>query len=297
MDMYFGKIHTEQPIIFHHNDADGRCAAFIMAHYFFITHGHKARFVEVDYASKIDVETIKPGTIVAVVDFSFKPEIMAQVERRAKPVIWCDHHKTAEHYGYNHLPGIRDFKDKGLCGAECVWEFCFPKDQKPLALEILGDYDAWRHSFGQATFDFYEGLKLENTSPNQQEDSIWPFILFSEDRGTITREIQHHGAVAIKYRDNYCRRIAAQYGYETQLGEFPAFAMNAYSFGNQGFPYEIRAKYPILIAYIYDGREYTVSLYSAQVDVSEIAKFYGGGGHKGAAGFTCTTLPFVRRKE
>ena len=37
-----------------------------------------------------------------------------------------------------------------------------------------------------------------------------------------------------------------------------------------------------------------VSLYTIfdHIDVSEIAKKYGGGGHKNAAGFVCDNLPF-----
>ena len=51
-------------------------------------------------------------------------------------------------------------------------------------------------------------------------------------------------------------------------------------------------EYPIVIAYYWDGGRWKISLYSEKVDVSEIAKAYGGGGHKGAAGFQCGALPF-----
>jgi nanoRNase/pAp phosphatase (c-di-AMP/oligoRNAs hydrolase) len=39
----------------------------------------------------------------------------------------------------------------------------------------------------------------------------------------------------------------------------------------------------------------TVSLYSTkpEIDCGEIARTFGGGGHKGAAGFQCTELPFA----
>jgi nanoRNase/pAp phosphatase (c-di-AMP/oligoRNAs hydrolase) len=39
--------------------------------------------------------------------------------------------------------------------------------------------------------------------------------------------------------------------------------------------------------------KWVVSLYTTKdIDVSEIAKKYGGGGHKQAAGFTCDKLPW-----
>ncbi|MDO5845105.1 MAG: DHHA1 domain-containing protein, partial [Methanocorpusculum sp.] len=53
-------------------------------------------------------------------------------------------------------------------------------------------------------------------------------------------------------------------------------------------------KYEIFIPFVFDGEQYTVSLYSTTVDVSEIAKSFGGGGHKGASGFQCAELPFAK---
>lgn len=40
--------------------------------------------------------------------------------------------------------------------------------------------------------------------------------------------------------------------------------------------------------------KWTVSLYSTRDDVNcaDIAKSFGGGGHKGAAGFQCDEIPF-----
>lgn len=88
--------------------------------------------------------------------------------------------------------------------------------------------------------------------------------------------------------------MAVHYGYETEIHGHAAYALNVYSMGSQGFPEPVRELYPVLIAYIYDGRRFTVSLYSTRVDVSQIAKAEGGGGHKEAAGFVCEKLPFER---
>lgn len=82
------------------------------------------------------------------------------------------------------------------------------------------------------------------------------------------------------------------YGFETSIHGHKAFALNVYAMGNAGVPMEIRKNYPITIVYIHDGSVFTVSLYSEGVDVSEIAKVEGGGGHKEAAGFVCHNLPF-----
>jgi nanoRNase/pAp phosphatase (c-di-AMP/oligoRNAs hydrolase) len=80
------------------------------------------------------------------------------------------------------------------------------------------------------------------------------------------------------------------------IGGQKAYALNAYRFGSQGFG-EKAKEYPVCIAFIYDGRQFTVSLYSETVDVSTIAKSFGGGGHKGAAGFVCKELPFIASEQ
>ena len=48
----------------------------------------------------------------------------------------------------------------------------------------------------------------------------------------------------------------------------------------------------------FDGKCWSVSLYHAkhrkELDLSLIAVKYGGGGHRGACGFTCDKLPFLK---
>ena len=53
----------------------------------------------------------------------------------------------------------------------------------------------------------------------------------------------------------------------------------------------------LLMFFLNAHREWVVSLYHARhrtdLDLSTIAVRNGGGGHKGACGFTCKTLPFT----
>lgn len=279
-------------IVFHHCDADGRCAAAIVKRWFFtMPRPSQERagihMVEMDYKNRVPIEKIQPNDTVVIVDFSFKPDDMAAIQAKTEMgVIWCDHHNTAKAYRYN-VPGERDFNEKGLCGAELTYKFFFPRDAKPYWLNLLGDYDSWRMQHENECLPFYEGLKLWDQSPKK---GVWD-LLFDEE--TLWQKIVEEGKIAVKYRTNYCDDICNAFGYETTIGGQKAYAANIYRFGSQGFGERVD-KYPICIAYIYDGKEYTVSLYSETVDVSLIAKQYGGGGHKGAAGFVCDKLPFKK---
>jgi uncharacterized protein len=275
--------------IFHHNDADGRCSAFIMGNYCEELGYYEYEYISIDYKDRVPLEIIQPQDFVAIVDFSFTPEIMAQVEKLTRNIIWCDHHVTAKDYGYNHLPGYRDFSEKGLSGCECTWKAChLPEDPIPEFCTLLGDYDSWRLEKTPECFQFYEGLKLRDTHPHSV---TWKQLLNSEH---VFQAIVLEGKIAIGYRDNYCAELRKAFGYETELLGIKAYALNTYMFGSSGFGYKFK-EYPICIAYIHDGKRFTVSLYSETIDVSSIAKQYGGGGHKGAAGFTCLQLPWLSK--
>jgi len=226
--------------------------------------------------------------MVCILDFSFKPDMMKRIEARTKNIVWCDHHASAKAYGYNY-GGVQDFSQGGLCGAECTWKHFLPDAPIPEGLELLGDYDSWRMKRRSESLPFYEGLKLYDTSP---KTGVWRKLLRG-DTMPVVKEILTSGTGILNYRDRYCADMRTSYGYETLLAGHKAFAMNIYRFGSAQFG-PLFDEYPLCIAYIYDGKAYTVSLYSTKVDCAEIAKQLGGGGHKGAAGFVCEKLPFDR---
>lgn len=274
-------------ICIHHNDADGRCAAAIVRRAL----GSSVLCYKMDYKDPMPDDSLftKPNgekeDLVVIVDFSFFPENMAHIREMCKEVVWIDHHKTAERYPYQDLPGLRDFRDKSMSGCELTWDYYFPVISPPYAVRLIGDYDKWALELAESK-EFYEGLKLFNHSPNAD---IWE-DLFSDHSG-ITDEVVKVGKIAMRYRDNYCRNLCDTFGYEAKLDGITVFVCNQYMFGSGGFGGRFK-EYPACAAFIYDGDRFTVSLYSETTDVGEIAKKYGGGGHKGAAGFVCKELPW-----
>ena len=293
--------------IIHHNDLDGICAAAIVSKYYHEKTPARPEliFYETNYNKPAPVENMHRGDIVWIVDFSYPPSEMEKIywaiaiDSRAPigdQLTWIDHHKTAAAYPYENLQGQRDFRDRGLSGCELTWLHCFRDRIIPAAVRMIGDYDSWRLQIPDSKV-FYEGAKLELLNPLAP---MWHAIL--EDHMTYVKDIISHGRPVSEYRDNYTAMIRKTYGYDTYLAAgydgsgYSAYAMNLYGFGSQQFG-PLFGKYPIVIAYIHDGHRYTVSLYSETVDVGKIATFYGGGGHKGAAGFVCNELPFAPEVE
>ena len=280
--------------IFYHNDLDGRCAGAITlreALKYPVPGPGDVGLIEVDYKDKIDVGKILVGERIFVVDFSFKPEVMNEILRKTLEIVWLDHHKTAFEYQYDYeIGGIRD---ENYAGCELTWLFFHKKKPMPRAVVLIGDYDKWALKFQPSCFEFYEGLKMEDTNPKSE---LWDVLLgkivpMADD---LESRILQQGKSAIKYRNNYCAKICHDFGYEIDWEGHKAFATNFYQFGSKGFGDKME-QYDFCIAYIHDGQRFTISLYSIKgVDVSEICKKYGGGGHKGAAGFVTDKVPFQK---
>lgn len=273
--------------IFYHNDLDGRCAAAIACRWNMKgpISFKDIDLIEVDYKDTIDVDKILANETVVIVDFSFKPEVMEKVLEQTSEIIWIDHHKTA--FDYKYSKQIDGFREIGMSGCELAWLFFRERKSMPRAVVLIGDYDKWALKFQSECFQFYEGLKMETTTP---ESGLWD-RLFEDHHETVDRIIGQ-GKSVIKYRNNYCSKICHDFGYEIELDGHKAFATNFFQFGSKGFG-DLMEQYDFCVAYIHDGKRFTVSLYSIKgVDVSEIAKKFGGGGHAGAAGFVTEKLPW-----
>jgi oligoribonuclease NrnB/cAMP/cGMP phosphodiesterase (DHH superfamily) len=282
--------------IIHHNDLDGICAAAVARYYYqALAEARRAdkpeiHYYETNYNRPADTTRMRPGDRVIIVDFSYPPAEMEKIDQvlgARGSIVWIDHHKTAERYGYKY-PGLRDFADYGKSGCELTWDYYFGGGA-PAAVRWIGDYDSWRLEDEHAKV-FYEGAKVWLLDPLAPQ---WE-PLFNDNQEAL-RSILEAGRTATRYRDAYTAGMRRSYGFETRFAGHRCYATNLYGFGSPGFG-EAFERYPIVIAFIFDGRRFTVSLYSRDIDVGEICKGHGGGGHKGAAGFVCERLPFAHHE-
>ena len=272
--------------VFYHNDLDGRCAAAIVwksIREHNIT--KNCDFIEMDYKDDILIDNIGIGEGVIIVDFSFKPDVMEEVLKRTKSVIWIDHHKTAFEYDYGvELEGLRD---TNYSGCELAWQFYFPDEPMNNCVKLIGDRDKWAWKYGHTTAVFNEGIKCFSTYP---QSGLWD-ELFNNDEFMVT--VEESGSTCLMYRDNFCEDYAYNYGWETNFEGYICFANGIYAFGSEAFGDRMK-QYDICLSYEFLGDRWIVGLYSDTIDVSGIAVKHGGGGHKGAAGFVCEDLPFKK---
>lgn len=279
---------------FHHIDLDGHCAAAI------VKKAHpEAELIPADYDIPFPFETIKPNEQVILVDYSLKPDEFRQLLEITQSVVWIDHHKTAieavQEAGLGDMLGSR----KPGCPAGCMlaWKYFFGDSPAPRAVDLISDFDTWKFKFGETTKRFVAGLGAHDHKPNSE---LWLSLLASWNLAhhldPLIDRICNDGDLLISARRESAERLLDKCAFEARLLNFPnlrVWACNAPLKGSRIWESLANESDSDVFCnfYMNSSMAWNVSLYSEKVDVGEIAKSFGGGGHKGAAGFTCKILP------
>ncbi|MCK9460583.1 MAG: hypothetical protein M0R80_13170 [Proteobacteria bacterium] len=280
--------------VFYHGDADGECAAAILYNFNRAWVLSKEDFIEMQYEKPVPFEIISKDEDVYIVDFSFNQTDFEKLQTITNNIVWIDHHASCLKYPYTKEFGRSDwcnFHDKGPSGCELTWMFMEYGKFPPSIVEMIGDYDSWRLQIPNSSA-LHIGLKLYDTHPTSK---FWSNIF---NGITNLDEIIIKGNACNQYRDAYCKNLIKDFGFKTEILGIKAFACNQYRFGSQGFG-DLMNKYQVCIAFIFNGTEYVYSLYSTdpKINCAEICQKFGGGGHKGAAGFHSKELVILRSEE
>jgi len=263
--------------IYHHTDPDGYCSGAI------VYRAVGGTCVAINYPTTINIDEIQDNEEVWIVDFSIKPPEMEKLLAKTKNVTWIDHHISAIQAYADFKQEIKGIRDTKKAGCVLTWEFIH-HSKPPEAVLYIGDYDIWKFEFKE-TKDFFMGLQtLKISDPTNK---IWDEIISDE----MNEDLIEKGKVVTQFRDQWAGDYRDKCGFETTLEGHSAYAMNLGSCGSDYFG-SLIDKYDMLISFVFNGKEWNLSFYSKKVDVSKIAKKYGGGGHVGASGATVQELPF-----
>jgi len=283
-------------VFYHGSDMDGICSAAII--YQKLTDIYTLandKYISINYKEKFPFDSIKKGEKVIIVDFSIQAEGgFERLFKITQDVIWIDHHKTAiERNGHLPIKGVRDIEQ-----AACflTWDYFFPDRKMPYIVKLLADYDMWKFDYGEDTNALQCGIRLEDTNPAHANWFYWLGFRDYLPEIIIVNKLIKEGKTALKYRNNtYCSLIKS-WSFEVEFEGHKSIACNAGSVSSQLFDSVAnKEQYDLFIPFIWDGERWTISLHTEKddIDVSELAKKYGGGGHRKAAGFQCSSLPFA----
>ena len=273
---------------YHGSDLDGHCSGAI------VKYRHpECEMWPIDYEVKFPMNEIKEGETVYIVDFALQPfDQMVELAKKCK-LIWIDHHKTALEEAKKRGFVVRGTRRVGIGACFLTWEFLNPHLPVPAFVKLLAEYDVWDHS-NPDTLPFQFGMRVRETDPATEEGmKLWR-RLFNEDR-RFFHKILEEGKVIIKYQKQIDAKYCARYVYPAVFEGYKALMLNKGIANSMTFENVVGTEdADIFIAYVFNGENWIVTLYAnkSDVDVSKIAKKYGGGGHKKAAGFVCKNLPF-----
>jgi oligoribonuclease NrnB/cAMP/cGMP phosphodiesterase (DHH superfamily) len=254
-------------VIYHAACRDGFCAAWV---------AWKALGKDADFHAAYYGKEPPPvaGRDVYMIDFSYPRDVLDQMAGAASSLVVLDHHKTAE----EALRGAPYAQfDMERSGAGMAWDHFFPREPRPWIVDYVEDRDLWRHRLPNGpAINAYIGTLLFDFDTWDQTSKMNPIEVAQYGVPVENKTRQYVTELA-----KNVRRVTFE-GVDVPLVNAPqvdisellsfvahgeAFAVGWWQRGDGLFQYSLRSREP------------------SDVDVSQIAKRYGGGGHQRAAGF------------
>lgn len=266
--------------IYHGNCADGFAAAWVVRK---AKGEDRVEFVAGVYQTPPpDVE----GRDVILVDFSYKRPVLLAMAERANSILIIDHHKTAAEDLVNLPDNVTARFDMGHSGAMLTWLHFFPLEEPPALLRHIEDRDLWAfklpftREIQAAVFSYRYDFEV-------WDDLMYPDNLQELIAGGAAIERKHfkdiHELLPVVTRP-------MQFDDPRELDDVIVVQVaNLPYIHSSDAGHILAVKHPAGVGACYwdtpDGRVFSLRSTDDGMDVSAIAKQYGGGGHAHAAGF------------
>jgi oligoribonuclease NrnB/cAMP/cGMP phosphodiesterase (DHH superfamily) len=263
-------------VLYHSNCYDGFGAAWAA----WLKFEDQAQYLPVSYGH--EPPEMEPGSDVLIVDFSYPRDTLKRIASEHSLQV-LDHHQTAE-AALRGLPYC-EF-DMNRSGAMMTWQHLHPEKEPPAFVQYIQDRDLWRFAL-----------------PHSREVSAWlashPFDFqgwtdLAAELAVVPDRIFREGEALLRLKNQYVESMC-RHPHWVELGGHRIPAANAtVCFSEVGerlcelFP---EAAFAAYWTDRNDGLRQWGLRSRNGFDVSEVAKQYGGGGHKAAAGFTTPLEP------
>lgn len=275
-------------VIYHADCPDGFAAAFCA----WLRLGDQPQYIPLQHGPGLVAPDVA-GKNVVVLDFSFNEATTNRLVQEAAGFLVIDHHASAQS-ALAALPDANKAFEMGQSGATLAWNYFQPGQEIPAFLRYVEDKDIWRWALTDSEA-FTAGMGLV-----EKDFTVYRSLLYGGD-AALDKVISQGKAIVqyqAKVRDGHVKRAKL-----VRLACAPAYvglicngSTLASEIGNamcqvelpvqEGLPTQVQ--FGAIWEYDHEKKNFRVSLRSDsdEVDVCAMAKAYGGGGHRRAAGFT-----------
>ena len=255
-------------VIYHANCTDGFGAAYAAwkllgddAQYYAAKHG--------DPPPKVS------GKTVAILDFSYDHATIKKMISESDDLIVIDHHKSA----MAELKGIPNVRfDLNHSGAVLAWNFFHPNVDPPKFIRYIEDRDLWNWQLPLSR-EFSAAL---DTVPKE----FSAYLNFESE--LVFENAILNGKHILAYSNLMIERISFAASRRRYQGLDVMVINSSHWISEIGSKLSQECDFAMIWYHDHKRKKIKVSLRASHdhMDVSEIARSFGGGGHKLAAGFT-----------
>jgi oligoribonuclease NrnB/cAMP/cGMP phosphodiesterase (DHH superfamily) len=281
--------------------------------------GYKVSMTPMRYNESSDRELLRMLTdhgnrtfdSLYIVDFSLSPDMLYKINCHTfTKVIILDHHKTAfekympedyvvtaDSFAHTRIHGASVYLDNAKSGAGMCWSYFHPNSTMPMMVQYVQDHDLWRFSLGEPTKWVNKYLMTQD-----KEIGHWLNLLHGMEEPAYLAVILENGRQLQEVHDQKVMDLSGNSAAVTLLGYnglFQECDRDLTSDLGQALA-NISGTFGLMFDWPDDAEDsgVTFSLRSnGDFDVSAMAKQFGGGGHKNAAGFTVCLEEAIRILE
>jgi oligoribonuclease NrnB/cAMP/cGMP phosphodiesterase (DHH superfamily) len=216
------------------------------------------------------------GEDVVIVDFSYKRPVLLSMAMKAHSILIIDHHKTAAEDLVDLPANVTAVFDMDHSGAVLTWMHFFPGREPPPLLLHIEDRDLWRFA-------------LKNTRQIQANVFSYPydFQVWDTLMAAAADDLAKDGEAIERKHFKDIRELLGVTTRDMMIGGYRVPVANLPYTLSSDAGHELAKGMPFGACY-WDtpgGRVFSLRSSDDGLDVSEVARRYGGGGHQHAAGF------------
>lgn len=264
-------------VLFHGGCNDGFCAAWVYRRYV----NPQAEFRSVQY-------NFPPpplaGRQVIILDFCYDRQTLVTLREQAASLLVLDHHQTAA----RDLTGLNFcIFDQSKSAARLTWEYFFDPQQQgsresvPWLVAYTEDRDLWRWT-------------LPHSKAVNAALSSYPrrFEVWDELARRRPEDLAQEGQAILRYQYQLIRPRLKNHGWTTIANVRVPIANATFLISEIGNALAVNQPFAAVF-FVTPNNQVVYNLRSQGekgLDVGEIARQYGGGGHRHAAAFTLNAL-------